>query len=149
MYAEATCAKVPNYGPFLPTTTRLCNQDGKLIAGGTFLTQAYGNAGAANRRPKGVGITSIQLTRPTAASDGQATATLTRPASYAAGAHSLSALLADATTGEPVALDYAASTSVSADGRTVTLKIPAGTAMPASVSAWAIADVFPLGKRTL
>ncbi|MFL5839254.1 MAG: hypothetical protein ACJ77Z_02245, partial [Thermoleophilaceae bacterium] len=82
------------------------------------------------------------------ASDGEATATLTKPASYAAKAHALSILLTDAATGTPLALDYAASTSVTSDGNQIRLKIPAGTTMPETVRAWAIADVFPLQTKT-
>lgn len=148
VYAEATCAKVPNYGPFLPTTTRLCNEDGKIIVGGTYLTRAYAKPGLANVKPKGVTVTALELRRPTDASDGEATATLTKPASYAAKAHALSILLTDAATGTPLALDYAASTSVTSDGNQIKLKIPAGTTMPETVRAWAIADVFPLQTKT-
>jgi hypothetical protein len=137
LYAEATCATIPNYGPFLPTTTRLCNQDGKLVAGGTFLTQKY--AGPANARPKGVAVTSFELTRPSAASDGRAVVTLSRP-------HDGSILLTDAATGEPVPLDYAAATKV--EGNRITLTIKSGTQMPDSIQAWAIADVFPLQSKT-
>jgi hypothetical protein len=134
LYAEATCAKVPTYGPFLPTTTRLCNQDGKIIVGGSYLTQRY--VGTANAKPKHLAVTSLDLTRPTATSDGQAVATLSKATAAA------SILLADASTLEPVALDYASATKV--EGDKVTLTIPAGTQLPASVRAWAIAGVYPL-----
>jgi outer membrane protein assembly factor BamB len=148
LYAEATCAKVPNYGPFLPTTTRLCNQDGKIVVGGTYLTHAYATPGAANVKPKGVTVTALGLTRPTAATDGEASATLSTPAGYSAKAHTLSILLSDAATGAPVALDYVASTSVSPDGHQIQLKIPAATTIPQTVKAWVIADVFPVQTRT-
>jgi outer membrane protein assembly factor BamB len=138
LYAEATCATIPTYGPFLPTTTRLCNQDGKIIVGGTYLTQRY--AGQADRKPKGLSVTSLELTKPTASSDGQAVATLSKPAPAA------SILLTDATTKQPVPLDYAAATKV--DGNKVTLTIPAGTTLPPQVQAWAIAGVFPLQTKT-
>jgi outer membrane protein assembly factor BamB len=139
LYAEATCAKIPNYGPFLPTTTRLCNQDNKIIVGGTFLTQRY--AGDANAKPKRLAVTSLELTRPTAATDGRAVATLSRPAPGQAA----SILLTDAATLQPVALDYAAATKVA--GNRVTLTIPAGTQLPGTVRAWAIAGVYPLQRK--
>jgi hypothetical protein len=139
LYAESTCATIPNYGPFLPTTTRLCNQDGKIIVGGTYLTQRY--VGHANAKPKGAGVTSLELTRPSAGADGQAVATLTK----ALPGHQVSILLTDATTNEPVALNYAAQTKT--QGNRTTLTIPAGTQMPDRVRAWAIADVYPLAKR--
>jgi outer membrane protein assembly factor BamB len=140
VYAEATCASIPNYGPFLPTTTRLCNQDGKIVVGGTYLTQRY--VGRANARPKGVALSAVELTRPTAGSDGQAVAMLSRPLG---GAHQVSLLLTDAASGEPVALDYAAKTKTEANRTTLT--IPAGTELPQAVKAWAIADVYPLGSK--
>ena len=140
MYAESTCATIPNYGPFLPTTTRLCNQDGKLIAGGTFLTQRY--AGSANRRLAGVKVTGIELNRPGSAGAGAAIATLAAP--FPKG-HAGAILLTDAATNAPVALDYAAGTS--AHGNRITLAIPAGTQLPDQVRAWVIADVYPLTSK--
>jgi hypothetical protein len=137
LYAESTCATIPNYGPFLPTTTRLCNQDGKLVAGGTYLTQKY--VGSANKAPKGVAVTAFDLTRPSASSDGQAVVTLSKP-------HGGSILLTDAATGLPVPLDYAGATKV--EGNRITLTIKSGTQLPASVKAWAIADVYPLTSKT-
>jgi outer membrane protein assembly factor BamB len=137
LYAESTCAKIPNYGPFLPTTTRLCNQDGKIIVGGTYLTQRY--VGSANAKPKGLAVSSLDLTRPTSTADGKAVATLSKPTAAA------SILLTDASTLEPVPLDYAADTKVS--GNQVTLTIPAGTSLPATVRAWAIAGVYPLQTK--
>jgi outer membrane protein assembly factor BamB len=140
LYAESTCATIPNYGPFLPTTTRLCNQDGKIIVGGTYLTQRY--VGPANAKPAGIALSALDLTRPTPGSAGQATATLSKVPGRA---HEASILLTDAGTGEPVALDYAAATKT--DANHVTLTIPAGTQLPQSVKAWAIADVYPLGSK--
>jgi hypothetical protein len=139
-YAEATCAKIPNYGPFLPTTTRLCNQDGKIIVGGTFLTQGY--AGSANRKLRGVRVTDVELNRPGTAGAGAAIATLAAP--FPTG-HAGAILLTNADTNEPVPLDYAAATSV--QGNRITLAIPAGTEMPERVRAYVIADVYPLAKK--
>jgi hypothetical protein len=45
-----------------------------------------------------------------------------------------------------VPLEYAAATTTS-DNR-ITLTIPAGTQLPASVKAWALADVYPLASKT-
>jgi outer membrane protein assembly factor BamB len=132
LYAESTCAKIPNYGPFLPTTTRLCNQEGKIAVGGTFLTQRY--EGSANRNP-GVTVTNVTLNRPGALGAGAAIATLAKP--FPRG-HMGSILLTDAATGEPVPLDYSAATG--ANGSAITLAIPAGTELPEHVRAWVIAD---------
>ncbi|MEJ7892440.1 MAG: hypothetical protein WKF94_07340 [Solirubrobacteraceae bacterium] len=49
LYAEVTCNDVPVYGPLL-ILTGTCNQDGTLIAGGTFLVSPFPRA----TRPLGV-----------------------------------------------------------------------------------------------
>jgi hypothetical protein len=139
LYAESTCATIPNYGPFLPTTTRLCNQDGKIVVGGTYLTQRY--KGRGNAKPTGVKVTNLQLTKPAPGSDGQAAATLSKPLA----GHEVSILLTNVDTNEPVALDYAAQTKT--EGTRTTLTIPAGTQLPERVRAWAIADVYPLARK--
>ena len=139
-YAEATCATIPNYGPFLPTTTRLCNQDGKIVVGGTFLTQRY--KGGANRKLP-LAVTDIQLNRPGAAGAGAAIATLAKP--FPRG-HVGAILLTNADTGEPVPLDYSAGSG--ANGSAITLVIPAGTELPEHVKAWVIGDVALLGSKT-
>jgi hypothetical protein len=139
-YAEATCASIPNYGPFLPTTTRLCNQDGKIVVGGTFLTQRY--LGSANRKPRGVKVTNVELNRPGTAGAGAAIATLGAP--FPKG-HQGGILLTNADTNEPVPLDYAAGTGV--QGNKITLAIPAGTEMPERVRVFVLADVYPLARK--
>jgi hypothetical protein len=62
----------------------------------------------------------------------------------------VSILLTDAATGDAVGLDYRGETSQAADGRgnivQAKLAIPAGTSLPTSIRAYAIADVFPLGS---
>ncbi len=148
LYAEVTCANVPNYGPFLPLTG-LCNPEGKLIASGTYLTGRYPR-GPANRRPNGLHVDEVHLDRPTPVSDGEAVATLSlrHGARYPARRHVASILLVDADTGEPVGLDYNDSTSIEEDGRgniaQVSVEIPSGTNLPSRVRAYVIADVFPL-----
>jgi outer membrane protein assembly factor BamB len=149
LYAEATCAKVPNYGPFLGIT-RLCNDQGKIISSGTYLTQAYARRGSANRRPRGVAVTDVALDPPTATAHGHAVAQLAA-SRYLAAAHTLAILLVDAATGRPLPLDYGHTTTVAADpagnAKTVTLDIPAGTSMPEHVRAYVMTDVFPLAAR--
>ena len=60
-------------------------------------------------------------------------------------------LLTDADTGAPVSLDYRKALSTRTDRRgnlaQVRLRLPAGTALPARVRAYVIADVFPLLTR--
>ena len=155
LYAEAVCAKVPNYGPVLAVATRLCNQDGKLIASGTYVTQPYTGGGGANLRPRGVRVSGLSLVRPTQSSDGSATATLklAHGARYPARSHAVHIVLTDAATGDVVPIAYRKQTTVSKDARgnirSAKLTIPAGTSMPASVRVYVVADVYPLLARVV
>jgi hypothetical protein len=158
LYAEAVCAKVPNYGPELAVVTRLCNSDGRLIASGTFVTQPYKPAGAAvaaNVRPRGLSVAKLDLQRPSQAADGSAVAQLAlrRGAGYPASRHVVHVLLTDAATGAVVPLDYRKGTTLERDKRgnvtIVRLAIPKGTDVPASVRAYVVADVFPLLSKVL
>ena len=153
LYVEVNCPDVPYYGPFLPLF-RLCNTDGQLVSSGTFLTERYAaRRDAANVRPRGVSVASMQLERPGVASDGSATAALAvaRTAKYSPTRHAVAILLTDADTGRPVNLDYKAKTAVSADARgniaQVRLTIPRGTQLPAHIRAYVMTDVFPLEAR--
>ena len=61
-------------------------------------------------------------------------------------------LLVDPATTRPLPLDYDGLTGLRRDdGRIsgVELRLPAGTELPPRLRAYAIADVFPLGTRTL
>jgi outer membrane protein assembly factor BamB len=151
IYGEVNCASVPTYGPLLPTQ-RLCNNEGKLVTSGTFVTSRYESAGPANKRPKGVTLQGLTLQRPTALTAGSATATLRLGphARYPTSRHFVSILLTDAATGDAVGLNYRAETSQASDGHgnivQAKLTIPAGTSLPASVRAYVVADVFPLGS---
>ncbi len=55
--------------------------------------------------------------------------------------------------GAPVVLDYEGETTVSSDATgevsEVALRIPVGTAVPDTVTAYVIADVFPLLRQPL
>jgi hypothetical protein len=155
LYAEALCAKVPNYGPVLAVATRLCNGEGKLVASGTFVTKPYGARGPASVRPRGVSVSGLELQRPTASNEGSAKATLkvARGAKYPARSHAAHILLTDAQTGEVVPITYRKNTTITKDKRgniaSVRLSIPAGTAVPASVRAYVVTDVYPLLVRVL
>jgi outer membrane protein assembly factor BamB len=153
LYAEVTCVDVPNYGPVL-YLTGICDDEGTLGASGTFLARRYDGRGGANRRPAGVSLGDVALTRPgaarAAAGEAVATVRLARGAAFRAREHALGLLLVDDATGVPVALDYERLTTPAADARGnltgVRVRIPAGTALPARVRAYVIADVFPLGS---
>lgn len=155
LYAEVTCVDVPNYGPVL-YLTGICNDEGTLASSGTFLARRYDGRGRANRRPAGVSIGDLALTRPGAANGGGggeavATVRLARGARFRAREHALGLLLVDAATGTPVALDYERLTTPAADARGnltgVRVRIPAGTTLPSRVRAYVIADVCALGSR--
>jgi hypothetical protein len=146
---EVLCPEVPVYGPAL-IAIGLCNRDLKLPSSGTFITGPY--RGPANRRPRGVRVTALELRRPAAGADGEAVARL-GGAPLAARGHTAAVLLTDADTGEVVSLDYRKllSLALSRRGgiREVRLRIPAGTELPARIKAYVIADVFPLAEREL
>jgi outer membrane protein assembly factor BamB len=152
IYGQVQCLDVPTYGPLLPTQ-RLCNNTGTLTANGTFLTAPYPRAGQANRRPQGLRVTSLTLTRPTSQQAGtvQATLALARHAGYPAAHHLVSIVLVDAGTGAPVGIDYRAETTDSTDAHGnitgVRLTIPSGTTLPSEVRAYVVADVFPLAQQ--
>ena len=154
LYAEVYCPEVPVYGAALQAIG-LCNREKILPASGTFITRRYQPGAPANRRPRGVSVSRLELRRPTATAAGQAEALLrfSGAGRLPARDHTLGILLTDAATGAPVALDYRRALSTSVDGRgnlsAVRLRIPAGTTLPASVRAYVIADVFPLLVRKL
>ena len=142
LLAITNCADVPTYGPFLPLF-RLCNPDGQLVASGTFLTRGY--QGPAEAKPAGVRAGKVTLTPPTSQADGSATVTLSGP--FDARRHQAGLLLADADSGAPVAIDYRTLTKIG--GSTITVTIPAGTAMPAHVRAYVMYDLFALRAQDL
>ena len=154
LYAEVVCADVPYYGPQL-AAVGLCNQRGKLVATGTYVTSGYSRHGTANRRPRRIGLRKLTLKRPTSTSPGAADATLAlgRGARYPIRRHIASILLTDAATGAVIGVDYKADTTERRDRRGnlvgVHLQIPSGTSVPSRVRAYVITDVFPLAARIL
>lgn len=154
IYGEVQCAAVPTYGPLLPSQ-RLCNNEGKLVTNGTFVTGPYARAGTANVRPPGLSVAGVDYSAPSATTDGSVVAHLhlAPRASYPAAHHVVSIVLVDGASGAPVGLDYRADATTAVDGRknisAVTLRIPAGTALPSSVRAYVVSDVFPLASQLL
>lgn len=152
LLAEVNCADVPTYGPFLPLF-RLCNGDGQLVAGGTFLTRAY--AGPAEMKAAGVSVGAPDYTPPTGQQDGRLVEHLTAHRPWPVRQHQAGVLLADARSGAPIPIDYRANTAVAADGAgnvaTITLTIPKGTAMPPAgqLRAYVMTDVFAAATQTL
>jgi hypothetical protein len=152
IYSETTCADVPNYSAQL-RFAGVCNAQDTLAASGTLLTGAYGSH-AANRRPGGVRLASLQLTPPSPNGPGSALATLAlaRGKRYPASKH-VGSIVLTGPGGEVIPLDYRNATSPMTDARgnlrAIQLTIPAGTQLPSPVRAYAILDVFPLGSRVL
>ena len=76
---------------------------------------------------------------------------LARKAKYAAKRHAVHIVLTDAQTGDVVPITYRKNTTITKDAHgniaSVKLSIPSDTAMPASVRAYVIADVYPLTAR--
>jgi outer membrane protein assembly factor BamB len=152
LYSETVCADVPNYSAQL-RFAGVCNAQDVLAASGTLLTRGYGDRAAA-RKPKGVGLASLQLTRPTAGSPGAVVATLRlgRRARYPAARH-VGSILLTGPDGEVVPLDYRSETTPGADPhgnlREIRLELPPGSSLPSPVRAHVILDVYPLGTRDL
>ncbi len=152
IYSETTCSDVPNYGAQL-RIAGVCNAQDTLAASGTLLTHGYG-VRAANRRPKGVRIASLDLTRPSAGSPGSVVASLalSRRAHYPASRH-VGSILLTGPDGQVISLDYHGETTAGTDSHgnltTIRLSLPAGTSLPSPVRAYAILDVFPLAAREL
>lgn len=158
LYAQTVCAEIPNYGP-AAYLTGLCNANGILPAEGTFITDPYrfqpaarGHLSPANVRPRGVTVKSVVLQRP-AASAGSATVrlALARGTRYPAAVHRLGVLLVNQS-GQPLGIDYTATTTFKNPAGNVTgvrVAIPRGTSMPAHLTAYVMADAFPLATRRL
>ena len=152
LYSEMTCADVPNYSVQL-RFAGVCNAQDTLAASGTLLTRGYGDR-AATRRPKGVRLASLQLTRPTAGSSGSVLATLglSGHTRYPAARH-VGSILLTGPDGAVVPLDYRSETTIGTDPRgnlrEIRLALPAGSALPATVRAYVILDVFPIASRDL
>jgi len=146
--AEVYCPEVPVYGPAL-VAIGLCNSDAILPSSGTFITGPY--RGPANKRPKGVRLRSLTLSRPTATSPGTAVAQLAG-APLQANRHAAAILLTDAASGAVVSLDYRKQISVKLRRGAISevrLRIPMGTTLPGRIRAYVITDVFPLAEREL
>jgi hypothetical protein len=159
LYAQAVCAEIPNYGPAV-YLTGLCNADGNLAAGGTFITGPYdasaarpAEVGPVNAAPRGVSIGSIMSAKPTPVTDGSVTVNLRlrRGTRYPAADHRVGVLLVDPS-GQPLGIDYTAQrtfTDRAGNIRGVRLTVPKGTSMPSHLDAYVMSDVFPLGMRRL
>lgn len=155
IYADTEALSIPTFGPYLVIAGLANNWFEKLLVTGTYITRPYPADSPASQRPAGLSVASLDYTPPTADVDGQVTATfqLEPGASYPLDAHRPGILLLDESAMQAVPLDYHANLSATADAAgnlaSVTLRIPAGTALPAALQATVMVDVFPLHSASL
>jgi len=154
-YAEVECMSIPTFGPLMALAGLCNNVMEKLVAAGTYITERYSPAGTANKRPDGVSVSGLTYTPPTETEPGQLTATLARTpgTTYLAAEHVAGIVLVDTATTTAVNLDYHENLTRTStpDGNlaSVSLSLPAGTAVPASAKAVVVLDVFPLHEQPL
>ena len=148
LYADTEVLSIPTFGPYLVVGGLANNGYEKLLASGTFVTRAY-EEGGANTRPQTLTVTDLTFTPPTADTPGQVVATFS--GDYPADEHRPAILLVDTTHTQAVSLNYleTLTQTVDADGNlaTLTLTIPAGTALPDLFTAVVMADLFPLYEK--
>ncbi len=154
-YAEADCLSIPTFGPLMALAGLCNNAFGKLLAYGTYITQPYDPQGTANKRPEGISVSSIEYTPPQRPDPGllRATFSLEPGTAYPVSEHLAAVILVDTQEVKAVGMDYHANLELEADGEgnlaAVSLRIPAGTQIPAGSTALIILDVFPLYEEAL
>ncbi len=143
MVARAGCSDLGLIGTFL-TLFQLCNGAGEFVSVGTIRGEVYD--GGANQRPAGVEVTALER------ADRDVTARFAAPG-YKLAEHLPAIVLIDDATGRAVQLDYRKALVAAADGAgdlaSVTLRVPANVALPASLRATVVTDLFPLASRVL
>jgi outer membrane protein assembly factor BamB len=153
-YAESEVLSIPTFGPYLVIAGLASNVFEKLVVSGTYVTRAYPDA-AANRRPAGVSVESLDFAPPAFGRDGRLEARLRLEpgARYPLADHRPGIVLVDADRTEAVPMDYHANLSAAADAggnaSRVVLAIPAGTELPERVDAVVMFDVFPAHRERL
>jgi len=154
-YAETPALAVPTFGPLLIMAGLANNLWEKLVVMGTYITRPYPALGPANRRPEGVHVAHVDFRPPANGKAGYVIATmrLDDGVAYSLDRHRAGILLIDAAAREAVQLDYNPNLRATHDGHgnlsTVTLTIPPRTALPESLAAIVMLDVFPLHEKTL
>ena len=152
-YASTDALSIPTFGPYLVIAGLANNWYKELLVSGTYVTRPYD--GPANHLPAGIHVNGLTFKAPVKDADGSVTATFTLDpgAAYPVSAHRAGLLLVDAAASTAVYMDYKANLSVQAgaDGnlQSVTLKLPAGLALPAHAQAFVLLDVFPVYQRTV
>ncbi len=143
MSGGTVCASVPFYGPFLQQLG-LCNPQSDVIrvyGGANFRRSGSGIL----RAPAGVGEVRFAL-------DADAVTATVTGGSLEVAKHLTTVLLVDATTGEPVTLDYGPDTkrTAGASGELTSVTVPlGGRSLPATVRAYLVVDTYPAARATL
>ncbi|MBK8985308.1 MAG: PQQ-binding-like beta-propeller repeat protein [Chloroflexi bacterium] len=151
LYADTDALSIPNFGPYLVIGGLANDVYKKLLVSGTFITRPYPDGDPANKRPSDITVTNLTFTPPDDRRDGQVVATLQLPPGYDLTPHRPAILLLDSAATEAVYLNYLEllATAVTGDTATITLTIPAGTALPAALQGAVLFDAYPLALETL
>jgi outer membrane protein assembly factor BamB len=152
VYAEVSPFSDPYYGPLL-ILGGLVNKNAKLVAGGTFMAEKY--SGMANKRPDGVTVTALNYSKPALLKKGyvKAAINIEKGFSWNPDEHIPAIILVDADRLEALSFDYRKLLTYSKDSSGnlagIRLDIPAGTKLPARLTAYVMLDVFPLLRMEL
>jgi hypothetical protein len=147
-YADTRVLSIPTFGPLVVLAGLANHWIEKLLVTGTYVTRPYD--GPANKRPAGISVASLDYVASTRFRAGRLVVAfhLEPGATYPLAEHRPGILLVDAAQTQVVPLDYHNNLTATTDGagnlRTVTLTVPRGTKMPATLKAIVILDVFPL-----
>jgi outer membrane protein assembly factor BamB len=154
-FADTQALSIPKFGPYLVVAGLANNIYQKLLVAGTYITRPYPPDAGASHRPAGITVADVQFQPPDDHHDGLVTAhfQMAAGAAYPLREHIPAILLIDADTGEAFFLDYHAllNAQAGADGNlaSVSLRLPAGTKLPAHLQAVVILDVFPVTEKML
>jgi outer membrane protein assembly factor BamB len=154
-FADTQALSIPKFGPYLVVAGLANNIYQKLLVAGTYITRPYPAESSANRRPDGITVADVQYVPAASNQDGQVTARFSMEggAAYPLSEHYPAILLLDPDRNEAVFLDYHALLKTQADAAgnlaSVSLRLPAGTKLPAHVQAVVMLDVFPLAEEKL
>jgi hypothetical protein len=154
-YADTKVLSIPTFGPLVVLAGLANNWWQKLLAMATYVTRPYGRGGRANRRAAGVSVGSLIFDPPTRRENGMVVAQLeyAEGVSFPRDRHRGGILLVDAARTEVVTLDYHHNLSTAADEAgnlaTISLSLPARTALPEMMDAVVLLDVFPLERHAI
>jgi hypothetical protein len=148
LYGQSVCQDIPNYGATMPLTG-MCDPQGVLTTVGTYLGRTV--TSPANQRVKGLTVESVSVQQD-AGTKFSADITLAPGVDYSSQEHFLSILLLGRD-GSPIGIDYLNGTQTRTDASGnvtgVTVTVPEGTELPATVEAVVMTDAFPAHRQQL